>query len=79
MAVVRNIERGDREPKLQPTDVDCAYHVLRRDGGATLIQFDTGGSDDRQDKGKQSQTLQFDSEMARRLWEILGQEFGFND
>jgi len=78
VAFVTSLERSERQTlRIQPTDVVCRYSVDRMESGEKLLQVDTHGSADRQIPGKVSQTLQFDEQRARQLWEILGSEFGF--
>lgn len=60
--------------KLQPTTVDCHYSV-GESGEKLLLQLDTFGSKDRENPGKQSQTLQLDEAGARVLIALLKAEF----
>ena len=67
-----------KQPKTQPTHVVCHWSVLYGDNGnASLLQFDTRGSDAREKPEKQSQTLQLTRESAKELFEILKAEFKF--
>ena len=75
MAFISAFRRGNRDTvKLQPTEVECHYSV-GRSGGKLLLQLDTFGSKDRDNPGKQSQTLQMDEERARALIMLLRSEF----
>jgi hypothetical protein len=77
MARVRSIEMGAGNIQAHRTEVDCQVLTLSDGRLTTLIQLDTFGSDERAMPGKKSQTMQFDRQQARQLWEILGREFGF--
>jgi len=74
MALVRSFNRLDRDQGRLHTETDANYFVIHRDG-KTLLQIDTGGSDARENPGKQSQTIQLDLEGAKTLYEILGETF----
>jgi hypothetical protein len=75
MAFIQSFRRGNRASvRLQPTQVECHYSV-GKSGGKTLLQLDTFGSKDRENPGKQSQTLQLDEERARVLIQLLRSEF----
>ena len=78
MAVVDGFKRRSHIPKLHPTHVICFWSVSVDDRGtANLLQIDTTGSDERQNPGKQSQTIQLSRESARELFELLSREFKF--
>ena len=61
----------------QPTEVTAKYKIVPVEDGESLFQIDTGGSADRQNPGKQSQTLQLSRESAKELWTLLGNHFRF--
>lgn len=76
MAVVSKFFRiVDRDGKLHPTHVECGYLVFKDNRRGTVLQLDTYGSDTRQDRGKQSQTLQLDEDQAKELVKILNNAF----
>ena len=77
MAVVIGFQKklGATEPRLQPTTVVCHWSISPDRGMGRLLQLDTVGSKQRQNPGKQSQTLQFTVESARELMRILTNEF----
>ena len=79
MAIVHNFKRGDRAPHPHRTNVDCTYFVRGSNGEAELLQLDTYGSSDREQPGKQSQTIQLTRESAQQLYNIIGREFGFGN
>lgn len=56
---------------------EATYSVFMNED-ATYFQIDTYGSDSRKDKGKISQSIQIDREMAFELIEILHKEFNFS-
>ena len=57
--------------------VDASYSILY-EGENKYLQIDTYGSAERQIKGKTSQSIQIDDEMARELVSILKREFSIN-
>jgi hypothetical protein len=75
MAFIQSFRRGNRTSvRLQPTQVECHYSV-GKSGGKVLLQLDTFGSKERENPGKQSQTLQLDEDGARMLIQLLRSEF----
>jgi hypothetical protein len=62
---------------IQPTRVVATYKIVNVEDGRKIFQIDTGGSTDRQNPGKQSQTFQLDEKSASALWKLLGETFGF--
>jgi hypothetical protein len=52
----------------------CGWKVVERDG-VRVVQLDTYGSHDPQDRGTVSQSLQVDEERARELVQILRNAF----
>ncbi len=56
--------------------VDASYSVFSSEN-TTYFQIDTYGSDSRKDKGKASQSIQIDKEMALELIVILQKEFNY--
>ncbi len=56
---------------------EATYSVFMNKN-TTYFQIDTYGSDSRKDKGKISQSIQIDKEMALELIEILIKEFNFS-
>ncbi len=61
----------------QPTDVIASYKIVPIEGGEVLFQIDTGGSQHRENPGKQSQTIQLSRQSAEELWRLLGRQYGF--
>jgi hypothetical protein len=77
MAFVKRVVPDEREIRsLHPTEVECSYMVAERDG-KLFLQLNSYGSDHRQIPDKLSQTLQFDEESAKELWDVLGSTFRF--
>ena len=66
---------GASDLRPHATEVDCAYQVVQGDGGASLLQLSTYGSDNRKSGPKVSQTLQLDEEAAAALVDILRSAF----
>lgn len=54
--------------------VTCGYKIFAGPT-STILQLDTYGSSERQISGKQSQSIQLDTEAARRLMELLDRAF----
>jgi hypothetical protein len=78
MPVVVKFERVETtRSSRQPTAVTATYKIVSIEGGEVLFQIDTGGSRDRENPGKQSQTIQLTRESAKELWTLLGQQFRF--
>lgn len=70
-------QAATRRGKVQPTEVTASYRIVEIEDGKSLFQIDTGGSEDRQNPGKQSQTFQLNRESAKLLWKLLGDHYGF--
>ncbi len=74
MAFVKKVIWTPKERiKLQPSEVVC--HVYADPAGPRIVQLDTYGSDERQNPGKQSQTLQLTEDTARELVGLLKRAF----
>ncbi len=79
MALVEGFQKRERIPKLHPTQVICGWSTLADESGAaSLLQLDTTGSEERENPGKQSQTVQFSRDSAYELYKILEMAFGFS-
>jgi hypothetical protein len=72
VAAFRRMPDGTGSP--HPTTVDCGWKSFEA-GGRRLLQLDTFGSDDREIKGKISQTLQLDENRADDLVKIIRSTF----
>lgn len=80
MPIVTGFEpAGTQSVRLQPTRCICKFRVGRLTDGRRVLQLDTHGSSERQEQGKQSQTLQIPEAQARALWDLIGSQFGFTD
>ncbi len=77
MAWVKRIERKEGEGRRQPSEVVAFVKVFAVRDSSPIIQIDAFGSEDRQNPGKQSQTLQFGKESARQLFDLLKQTYEF--
>jgi hypothetical protein len=75
MAWVQKVERKDGSGRIQPTQVIAHVKVFTTIDLMPVVQIDTLGSDERQNPGKQSQTLQFGRESAQQLFDILKQTY----
>ena len=77
MAWIKSVQRTDGTGRLQPTEVTAHIKVFQAKGGTTIVQIDTHGSTERENPGKQSQTIQFGREAAQQLYTILKDAYGF--
>lgn len=78
MPVVTQFEKVETTRSAeQPTKVVATYKIVSIPGGETFFQIDTGGSKDRQNPGKQSQTIQLTRKSAKELWVLLGDHYKF--
>jgi hypothetical protein len=77
MAWVTSIRKEVATGKRQPTNVEAVIKIFDTADSRSVIQIDTRGSDERENPGKQSQTLQFGEEAAKELFVILKQTFKF--
>ncbi|MEK4033562.1 hypothetical protein WOC76_16265 [Methylocystis sp. IM3] len=77
MAWVKRVERKQGEGRRQPSEVIAFVKVFDIQDSSPIIQIDTFGSEDRQNPGKQSQTLQFGRESAKQLFDLLKQTYKF--
>ena len=75
MALISNFERAGMERARVHGRVDCTYTVFRTAGGQKYIQLNTFGSRNRENPGKQSQTIQFDEAAVEQLLNIIEREF----
>ena len=77
MAIVSAVIPDDREFKsAHASETKCKYMVGETDG-KKMIQLNSYGSKKRKIPGKLSQTLQFNEQTAKQLFEVLKKEFGF--
>lgn len=77
MAFVTNIEPDERQfARRHPTGTVCRYTV-GRSNGQRILQLNSYGSANREYPDQFSQTLQFDEQSARQLYDVIRAEFGF--
>ena len=76
MAVCQRVQAGAERSGLgvHPTSTVCEYIEFEAHG-QRILQLSSGGSKQRQNPGKVSQTLQLNARAARRLREILETTF----
>lgn len=79
MALIKRFERMETDVKAAHPSEVVGYFGTLKEGGRALLQINTYGSMDRQDRGKLSQTVQLTPESAKELYDILGREFGFSN
>jgi hypothetical protein len=77
MALVRKFEKIGLQKEKVHGQVDCTYSAFDASDGKRYFQIDTYGSPDREIKGKKSQTIQFDEDAARELFNLIKAEFSF--
>ena len=75
MALIRSVERGSRNVRPHRTAVDLTYQLLDDAAGRRLLHIATYGSDDRQDIGTTSQSMQFDRDAAEALLRAIAEAF----
>jgi hypothetical protein len=75
MALVKKLEKKTLERESKHTEAECTYSVFADDFGEKYLQIDTYGSKDRQEQGKQSQTIRFSPDAIKQLKIILQGEF----
>jgi hypothetical protein len=74
MALVRKMEKLSLQFEKVHGEVDCTYSTFRDADGRQYFQIDTYGSPERKLKGKKSQTIQLDEQVARKLIALLKSE-----
>lgn len=74
MARIRNLEEKGKAAKRKQTLVDCGWQIVEVEG-ETLLQLTTYGSDERQNIGSPSQTVQIDADIAAELVRVLRRAF----
>jgi len=75
MALVTDIHPVEKERTQVHDPVECSFAIVRVNG-ETYLQLETYGSPDRKERGKISQSIQFNSRSAAQLKALLDQVFG---
>ena len=70
MALVTTLRPQKLERDSTHNEVECTYTIIESDEGR-FLQIDTYGSENRQIKGKKSQSIRFDEKAIKQLKEIL--------
>jgi hypothetical protein len=78
MAWVTSFQKEKASGRIQPTQVDAIVKIFNTQDDRIVVQIDTRGSEDRENPGKQSQTLQLGEEAAKQLFDILKQTYNFS-
>lgn len=77
MGLITNLEKSSLKKYAKQNEIaDSFYYIFEKDG-TKYFQINTTGSNTRKDKGKVSQTMQFSEDVAKKLFEIMKDEFGF--
>lgn len=71
MALVKELSELCMERNNVHQEVSCTYSIFRDVNGQQYLQIDTYGSSTRQEKGKKSQSIQFDKESIAQLMKII--------
>ena len=71
MALVKNITHQPLERESKHTDVECTFDVVTSADGHKCLQLDTYGSNQREIKGKKSQSLRLAPEAIAQLKNIF--------
>jgi hypothetical protein len=74
MAIIRNLTQISLEKDTQHSEVEGTFSIVDF-GGEKYLQIDTYGSNNRQLKGKKSQSIRFPKEVIIQLKEIINAEF----
>ena len=76
MALIKKLQSKEPSRVSVHKPIEATYFVADAND-ERVLQIDTYGSSDRKIPGKTSQSVQFDEESARELFEILRREFKF--
>jgi hypothetical protein len=71
MALVKNITHQPLERESKHTDVECTFDIVIDSDGCKCLQLDTYGSNQREIKGKKSQSLRLTPEAIAQLKSIF--------
>lgn len=74
MALISEIERVQKDRPSVHSTTTCTAAIFAS-GRESYLQLDTFGSAERQDKGKVSQTIQFNRESAIAMLSLLREAF----
>lgn len=74
MALLRDLERIQLQSEKIHLPARSSYTSFIGNDGKRYFQIDSYGSDNRELKGKKSQSMQFDEETARALIDIIRTE-----
>lgn len=74
MARIREFMPSNQNVKIHPTEVDCEYTTVEKNG-VRMLHLSTFGSDERASERKSSQSMQLDIERARELIDIIVKAF----
>jgi hypothetical protein len=77
LAWIISFQQKSGSGRIQPTQVVGHVKVFVTNDSTPVIQIDTMGSTDRENPGKQSQTLQMGRESAKQLFDLLKQTYNF--
>jgi hypothetical protein len=72
MALIKNLNKVYKNSRVHQ-EVKADYTIVSKEG-KKYIQIDTYGSNEREIKGKVSQSIQFDSDSAKQLINIIRDE-----
>jgi hypothetical protein len=77
MVWITSVSREDSKGRIQLTQVVAVAKIFQTEGSHRIVQIDTHGSEERENRGKQSQTIQFGKESAKQLFDIFKDTYGF--
>ena len=75
MALVTSLEHLPKDRQSVHAPTTCTYTVVTDGSGHRFLQLDTYGSEERQIRGKISQSIQFDETAARQLRDLISATF----
>ncbi len=73
MAAVTQLVRVKLERESKHSEVECTFDIIVDEQGRKWLQLDTYGSDQRQIKGKKSQSVRLSPSAIQQLKEIINE------
>jgi hypothetical protein len=75
MATIRHLEPKQLEIVVRHTEVAATYAIVRDSEGVKYLQIDTYGSEEREIRGKKSQSMRLAPEAIAQLVSIASKHF----
>ena len=74
MALIKKLERLEKQRNHVHEEVGCTYTIFTDPMGNKILQLDTYGSVNREIRGKVSQSIQLDKRSAAELLKLITNE-----